>query len=101
MTAHRTAVRGLIALVVALTLVYCASVVVPGLRSAAGPSTLWDSWIYNGIFVLASVACAVRAVLIRHERWAWAALAAAMASTTGGEIYWALHLSGLEEVPYP
>jgi diguanylate cyclase (GGDEF)-like protein len=93
-------VRALLALIVALTLAYVVSKLVPG-GPADGPSTFWDSWVYDGIFVLASVACAARAVLVRHERWAWGALAAAMAATTAGEIYWALRLAGLDEIPYP
>jgi diguanylate cyclase (GGDEF)-like protein len=98
---HRTSIVALLALVAGLSAVYAASMAVPGLRSGDGPSPLWDSWVYDGVFVLASVACATRAVLVRHERWAWAALAAAMASSTAGEVYWALRLSGLDEVPYP
>jgi diguanylate cyclase (GGDEF)-like protein len=100
-TPYRRAVIGLLGLVVAGTAAYVASMVVPGLRTGTGAVALWDSWVYDGVFVLASLACAARALLVRHERWAWAALAAAMACTTGGELYWAFHLTGLDVLPYP
>jgi diguanylate cyclase (GGDEF)-like protein len=99
-TRHPRAVRALLALVVALTVAFTASKLVPG-AGAGGQSRFWDTGVYTTVYVLATLACLARAVLIRRERWAWAALAASMAASTGGELYWALHLVGLEEVPYP
>jgi diguanylate cyclase (GGDEF)-like protein len=93
------AVQGVLAVICALTAAYVASKLVPGRRP--GASAFWDTWVYDGVFVLASVACALRAVLVPRERWAWAALSLAMASTTAGELYWALNFTGAGEVPYP
>jgi signal transduction histidine kinase len=62
---------------------------------------LFSDWIYNAVLVAAAAACFARGVLVRSERWAWLAIAAGMASWTVGEVYWTLHLSDLETVPYP
>ncbi|CAA9481685.1 MAG: diguanylate cyclase/phosphodiesterase (GGDEF & EAL domains) with PAS/PAC sensor(s) [uncultured Solirubrobacteraceae bacterium] len=80
---------------------FTASTLIEGLRNGEGASVLWDGWVYCAVIGLGAVACAARAVLVREERLAWLSLALALAVTTAGEIYWALELAELEEVPYP
>jgi signal transduction histidine kinase len=62
---------------------------------------LFSDLVYNAVFVVAATACLARSILVRQERFAWLAIGIGLASWATGEIYWTVHLSDLEQVPYP
>jgi diguanylate cyclase (GGDEF)-like protein len=66
-----------------------------------GLADLFDKWVYDGVLVVASIACVMRGVLVRRERVAWIVIAAGLVSWTAGDVYWTFKLSELEEIPYP
>src|SRR5471030_768015 len=61
--------------------------VVPGVRAHTGYNVALDGWLSDGLYVVATGIVALRAILRRQDRLAWAALAAGMASYTAGNIY--------------
>ncbi len=58
-------------------------------------------WDYDGILALAAALTAVRALVVRSERWAWASLATALSLWAAGEIYWSVVLRGEQNPPFP
>lgn len=66
-----------------------------------GLDDLFNAWIYNGLMLLASVACLARATLLPEARAAWAVMGVGLLLWTGGEIYWSLELSQLDTPPFP
>jgi diguanylate cyclase (GGDEF)-like protein len=66
-----------------------------------GLSSLFDTWVYNGVFLVAAVACVLRGVLVRNERVPWLLIASGLSVWLAGDCYWTFHLSKLEEIPYP
>jgi two-component system, cell cycle response regulator len=68
---------------------------------SATVETLANDWLYNAVLVAAAAACIARGVMVRTERAGWLALGAALAAWTVGDIYWAVELSGAEDIPYP
>jgi two-component system cell cycle response regulator len=67
----------------------------------SGLDSVFNDWVYNGVFAAAAAACLARGLLRAPERAAWIAIGAGLASWAAGDIYWTLELSGLESVPYP
>ncbi len=61
----------------------------------------FDNWLYNGLVVGAALFCLARAATIEFERWAWLALAVALALWSGGEIYYSAVLAHDAAPPYP
>jgi two-component system cell cycle response regulator len=76
---------------------------VHALRGGAdGADPLFDSWLYNGLLVAATITCAVGGMRARgSERFGWLAVAASMAVWTAADAYWAIVLSGDPDPPYP
>jgi diguanylate cyclase (GGDEF)-like protein len=67
----------------------------------SGLDTFFHQWVYDGVMLAAASLCLARAALVRADRWAWLAMGAGLLCYFGGEVYWSLRLSGLEEPPYP
>jgi len=63
--------------------------------------TLFDTWVYNGLLVAASLVCLARSLLVRGERLPWLLLGTALALWTTGDLYYYFFLSGAAEVPIP
>ena len=63
--------------------------------------TFFFVWDYDAILVLAAALTAVRALMVRQERWAWASLATALSLWAAGEIYWSIVLRGEQNPPFP
>ena len=63
--------------------------------------TLFDTWVYNGLLVAASLVCLARSLLVRGERLPWLLLGTALALWTTGDLYYYFFLSGTAEVPIP
>ena len=63
--------------------------------------TLFDSLVYNGLLVAASLVCLGRGLLVRAERLPWLLLGTALALWTTGDLYYYFFLSGAAEVPIP
>ena len=61
--------------------------------------TLFDTWVYNGLLVAASLVCLARSLLVRGERLPWLLLGTALALWTTGDLYYYFFLSGAVEVP--
>ena len=94
-------VRALIAVALALAAAYAASTLMPALRASDGLVTLWDTWVYLAGFALSIAIVGARVALVRTERWAWAALAAAFAASMTGDVLWLVLLGDLDVVPIP
>ena len=63
--------------------------------------SLFNNWLYDGLILYAFALCLLRAVRVRHERLAWAAMAAAVGSWTAGDVYYSVAFSGSSNVPFP
>ena len=70
-------------------------------ENGGGLDTFAQGWLYNALMLAAAGLCLSRAVLVRAERYAWLAMGLGVAAWSAGEIYYAVHLAGLEEPPYP
>ena len=55
-----------------------------------GSFTLFNTWVYDGLMVLACVIAGSHAYLVERERAAWTVITLALLSWTFGEIYWAI-----------
>jgi diguanylate cyclase (GGDEF)-like protein len=66
-----------------------------------GLETLFRTWIWSGLFLVAGGLCVVRAAFIRSDRLAWAILGSGMLSWGLATIYWSAFLKHLDEPPYP
>lgn len=62
---------------------------------------LVDNIVYDAIFVLAGVACVMRAVSRTQERLAWSCFALGIFVAAGGYIYYSVFLQALASPPYP
>jgi two-component system, cell cycle response regulator len=62
---------------------------------------LFQDWVYNGLFLAATLSCLARACAVRAERARWLCLGAGLACFFAAELYYTLHLSQLSEPPYP
>jgi two-component system, cell cycle response regulator len=51
-----------------------------------GEGRLFDSWLYDGLELLAAAGCLARAVRVSHERAVWLLLGAAILSTATGDV---------------
>ena len=65
----------------------------------AGSARFFDSWLLDALLVVAVVALATRAALVRDERSAWAALAIALACWTAGDVSYDFVYGGNPPVP--
>ena len=61
----------------------------------------FDTWLFCGLLLAAAGVCLARAITFPAERHAWAAMAAAIAAWTVGDIYWATALESDVSVPVP
>jgi two-component system cell cycle response regulator len=66
--------------------------------SAGGPR-LYETWLYEGLELLAALGCLARAVLVRAERSAWFFIGAALLATTIGDILYDFWYGG--NPPFP
>jgi two-component system cell cycle response regulator len=61
--------------------------------------TFFNTWVYDGLMVLACIIVGSHAYLVPRERAAWTVITLSLASWTFGEIYWAIVKP--EEYPSP
>jgi diguanylate cyclase (GGDEF)-like protein len=66
--------------------------------SDGGPR-VYETWVYEGLELLAALGCLARAVLIRAERTAWFFIGAALLATTIGDILYDFWYGG--NPPFP
>jgi two-component system cell cycle response regulator len=66
-----------------------------------GAESFFQDWLYNGLILAAAASCLLRGLLTSAERARWLSLGGGMLCLFGGEMYYTLHLSQLEEPPYP
>ena len=67
-----------------------------------GPvDAFFDSWVYNGLLITASLACLARGLAVRAERLPWLLLGAALALWTTGDLYYFFAFSSTANVPIP
>jgi two-component system cell cycle response regulator len=66
-----------------------------------GGSTLWETWVYPGLILVAALLCIDRARRVRSDRIAWAVLGGGMLLWVVGEAYYTLFLASMEEPPVP
>ena len=71
------------------------------LLTQGGVDTFFDTRVYNGLLVAASIVCLGRGLLVRSERLPWLLLGTALALWTTGDLYYYFFLSGAAEVPIP
>src|SRR3954453_17103317 len=64
-----------------------------------GGTRLYETWLYEGLELLAALGCLARAVLVRAERTAWFFIGAALLATTLGDILFDFRYGG--NPPFP
>jgi two-component system cell cycle response regulator len=64
-----------------------------------GGTRLYETWLYEGLELLAALGCLARAVLVRAERSAWLFIGAALLATTLGDILFDFQYGG--NPPFP
>jgi diguanylate cyclase (GGDEF)-like protein len=64
-----------------------------------GGTRLYETWLYEGVELLAALGCLARAVLVRAERSAWFFIGAALLATTFGDILFDFWYGG--NPPFP
>jgi len=75
---------------------------IEALLGAHGPvDSVFDSWVYNGLLVAASLACLARGIAVKAERLPWLLLGIALALWTAGDLYYFFAFSGNADVPIP
>src|SRR5215469_4165386 len=68
-------------------------------RYAPGGKRLYETWIYEGIELVAAVGVLARAILVRAERAAWSLIGAGLLATTIGDILFDFWYGG--SPPFP
>jgi diguanylate cyclase (GGDEF)-like protein len=74
---------------------------VPGARQHPGFSLLIDGWVQNCILFTATLLVALRALLVRTSRWAWAGIALGLGSYALGSTLFFGIVQYDESQPYP
>jgi diguanylate cyclase (GGDEF)-like protein len=69
-------------------------------RGDGGFNALWDAYLYDGLTFSCSVVVLGRALMIKAERWAWAALGLGLLCNAGGDVVFSLQ-SATGDVPMP
>ena len=64
-----------------------------------GGTRLYETWLYEGVELLAALGCLTRAVLVRAERSAWFFIGAALLTTTLGDVLFDFRYGG--NPPFP
>ena len=64
-----------------------------------GGTRLYETWLYEGVELLAALGCLARAALVRAERPAWFFIGAALVATTFGDILFDFRYGG--NPPFP
>src|SRR4051812_28982367 len=64
-----------------------------------GGTRLYETWLYEGLELLAALGCLARAVLVRAERSAWFFIGSALLATTLGDILFAFPYGGKPPLP--
>lgn len=68
-------------------------------RVSIGGSRLYETWLYEGLELLAAFGCLARAGFVRAERSAWLCIGAALLATTAGDVLYDFWYSG--KPPFP
>jgi len=72
------------------------------LLAVHGPvDAFFDSWVYNGLLVAASLACLGRGLAVKAERLPWLLLGLALALWTAGDLYYFFAFSATADAPIP
>jgi diguanylate cyclase (GGDEF)-like protein len=66
---------------------------------SAGGARLYETWLYEGLELVAALGCIVRVVFVRAERSAWLLVGAALLATTSGDILYDFWYGG--NPPFP
>jgi diguanylate cyclase (GGDEF)-like protein len=74
-----------LAAAVVIALAYFVSTL-PGMPGRPGTIPFWESWVRSAAYAGAALLCLSRAILVRADRRAWAAMSAALISYTAGYV---------------
>jgi two-component system, cell cycle response regulator len=66
-----------------------------------GSEGFFQDWVYNALVLSAGLSCLLRGIVSRAERARWLSLGGGLLCLFAGELYYTLHLSHLEDPPYP
>ena len=67
-----------------------------------GLDSFFNDWLYNGLLVLAALACFARGLLRRDsQRAAWLLVGVALTAWATGDIYYSVALEHLSSIPFP
>jgi diguanylate cyclase (GGDEF)-like protein len=72
-----------------------------GARAEVAAIGAVDGWLSNCFSLVAGSLCLLRAVLVRQERWAWAAIGIGLAFYGAGTIYFYTVVTHQDPQPYP
>jgi diguanylate cyclase (GGDEF)-like protein len=79
--------------------VYAAHVTV-GL-GGSGLDGFFQGWVYDSLILAAAASCLVKGAVDQNERPRWLCMGSALLAFFAGELYYTLHLSKLDEPPFP
>jgi diguanylate cyclase (GGDEF)-like protein len=86
----------------AILLLATAAYGIEALLGVRGPvDAFFDSWVYNGLLVAASLVCLARGIAIKAERLPWLLLGTALALWTAGDLYYYFAFSSSAVAPIP
>jgi diguanylate cyclase (GGDEF)-like protein len=74
---------------------------VPGARQHPGFNALIDGWVQNGILFTATLLIALRSVLVRSGRWAWASVAVGVGFYALGSTLYFSYVQYEANPPFP
>ena len=66
-----------------------------------GSDAFFQDWLYNALVLSAALSCLLRGFMSAAERARWLSLGGGLLCLFAGELYYTLHLSQLEDPPYP
>jgi two-component system cell cycle response regulator len=66
-----------------------------------GADGFFQDWVYNGLLLAAAVSCLLRGFTTAAERARWLSLGSGILCLFAGELYYTLHLSQMDDPPYP
>jgi two-component system cell cycle response regulator len=66
-----------------------------------GADGFFQDWVYNALVLSAALSCLLRGAVSAAERARWLSLGGGLLCLFAGELYYTLHLSHLEDPPYP
>jgi diguanylate cyclase (GGDEF)-like protein len=66
-----------------------------------GLDGFFEDWVYDSLILAAALSCLVKGATDPNERGRWISMGFALLAFFGGELYYSLHLSRIDDPPFP